>query len=545
MGKDYYKILGVDKSVSEAELKKAYRKQAQKWHPDKNPNNKEEATEKFKEVSEAFYVLSDTDKRKVYDQYGEEGLKNNAPPPGGPTGGAGPGFSSHQFNEQMAEDLFKNFFGGGDPFGGFGGFGGGGGGGPGSGFGGFGGGGGGGPGRGGFSFSSMGGGPGGGGAAFSSMDGMPGGGAQFQSSSGPGGVFQSMFSGPGGMQGMSSSSGRGGGSRRRTAEVDLKLTLQTMFSGLGGMQGMPSSSGRVGNSRRRTAEVDPKLTLQNAMEAGNGKSMPIQEVIKIDELARGLTKRLCITRNVLDAASRKSMPIQEVIEINELAKGLTKRLRITRNVLDAASGKSMPIQEVIEINVQAGWKDGTKITFEGKGDEDRPGVPGDLIFVIRELPSPPFTRQGDDLHIKLKLPLATALTGGVIAVPTLDNSPPFTRHGDDLHIRLKLPLATALNGGIIAVPTLDNREINYAFGLPLVMALTGGVVAVPALDNRSVNLRLDGVVSPGDIRNISNEGMPIRKEPGTKGKLVVKFEVEFPKNIPEANKHLIRQALAQ
>ena len=75
MGKDYYAILGVPKDADEAALKKAYKKQALKWHPDRNPDNKTAAEAKFKEVAEAYEVLSDKNKRAIYDQYGEEGLK--------------------------------------------------------------------------------------------------------------------------------------------------------------------------------------------------------------------------------------------------------------------------------------------------------------------------------------------------------------------------------------------------------------------------------------------------------------------------------------
>eukprot|EP00287_Rhodomonas_sp_CCMP768_P012092 CAMPEP_0196725918 /NCGR_PEP_ID=MMETSP1091-20130531/7324_1 /TAXON_ID=302021 /ORGANISM="Rhodomonas sp., Strain CCMP768" /LENGTH=74 /DNA_ID=CAMNT_0042068257 /DNA_START=1 /DNA_END=221 /DNA_ORIENTATION=+ len=74
MGKDYYAILGITKSATENEIKKAYKKSAMKWHPDKNPDNIQEAEKKFKEIAEAFDVLSDPQKRKVYDQFGEEGL---------------------------------------------------------------------------------------------------------------------------------------------------------------------------------------------------------------------------------------------------------------------------------------------------------------------------------------------------------------------------------------------------------------------------------------------------------------------------------------
>lgn len=73
--RDYYEVLGVDKSSDEAAIKKAYRKLAMQYHPDKNPDNKA-AEEKFKEASEAYEVLSDADKRQIYDQYGHAGIEN-------------------------------------------------------------------------------------------------------------------------------------------------------------------------------------------------------------------------------------------------------------------------------------------------------------------------------------------------------------------------------------------------------------------------------------------------------------------------------------
>lgn len=76
MGKDYYKILGVSRSATDDDLKKAYRKLALKYHPDKNKSP--DAEERFKEVAEAYEVLSDKKKREVYDQCGEEGLQGGA-----------------------------------------------------------------------------------------------------------------------------------------------------------------------------------------------------------------------------------------------------------------------------------------------------------------------------------------------------------------------------------------------------------------------------------------------------------------------------------
>jgi curved DNA-binding protein len=88
MAEDYYQILGVDKKASADDIKKAYRKLALKWHPDKNPNNKAASEEKFKKISEAYAVLSDTEKRQQYDNFG----------------------SSDQYRQHYSqEDIFRGF----------------------------------------------------------------------------------------------------------------------------------------------------------------------------------------------------------------------------------------------------------------------------------------------------------------------------------------------------------------------------------------------------------------------------------------------------
>ncbi|RID50770.1 hypothetical protein BRARA_H01477 [Brassica rapa] len=118
MGVDYYKALQVDRSANEDDLKKAYRKLTMKWHPDKNPNNKKDVESKFKQISEAY-------DRAVYDQYGEEGLKGNVPPPNAAGGASffssGDGPSPFKFNPRSADDLFAEIFGFSNPFGGGGG----------------------------------------------------------------------------------------------------------------------------------------------------------------------------------------------------------------------------------------------------------------------------------------------------------------------------------------------------------------------------------------------------------------------------------------
>lgn len=102
---DYYGTLGISKGASQDEIKKAYRKQALKYHPDKNPGDKD-AEQKFKEISEAYEVLSDEQKRQMYDQYGPDALKAGM---GGGPGGMGGGFSSME----EALHTFMNAFGGG------------------------------------------------------------------------------------------------------------------------------------------------------------------------------------------------------------------------------------------------------------------------------------------------------------------------------------------------------------------------------------------------------------------------------------------------
>ncbi|CAM8980056.1 unnamed protein product [Rhodiola kirilowii] len=134
MGVDYYNILKVNRNATEDDLRKSYRRLAMIWHPDKNPTKKSEAEAKFKQISEAYDVLTDPQKRKIYDLYGEEALKSGIVPPPPTSASSSSGMrngsqhtgTSYRFNPRDAEDIYSEVFGGSE-----GGGGGGGGGGPG------------------------------------------------------------------------------------------------------------------------------------------------------------------------------------------------------------------------------------------------------------------------------------------------------------------------------------------------------------------------------------------------------------------------------
>ena len=104
--RDYYEVLGIDRQATDQTIKSAYRKLAMQYHPDRNPENKQESEERFKEITEAYSVLADSQKRAAYDRFGHAGVSS--------TGGWSADFSSTIFSD--FEDLFGDFFG----FGGFG-----------------------------------------------------------------------------------------------------------------------------------------------------------------------------------------------------------------------------------------------------------------------------------------------------------------------------------------------------------------------------------------------------------------------------------------
>ncbi|KAF4555763.1 DnaJ C terminal domain-containing protein 4 [Elsinoe fawcettii] len=289
----FYEILGVAPDASESQLKSAYRKGALKHHPDKNAHNPE-AAEKFKELSEAYEVLSDPQKRQIYDQYGKEGLEQ------GGMGGGG----------MAAEDLFNSFFGGGG--------------------------------------------------------------------------FSNIFGG--GMGGMRDT----GPKKARTIHHVHKVSLEDIYKG----------------------KVS-KLALQKSVICSSCQG-------------RGGKEGAVKTCSGCNGAGMKTMMrqmgpmIQRFQTVCPDCQGEGEQIR-DKDRCKACHGKKTVVErKVLHVHVDKGVKSGTKLNFNGEGDQ-MPGVePGDVQFEIEQKPHARFQRRGDDLFFRAEIDLLTALAGGAIYIEHLD-----------------------------------------------------------------------------------------------------------------------------
>lgn len=272
MGKDYYKVLGIAKGATDEVIKKAYRKMALQYHPDKNKNPG--AEDKFKEVAEAYEVLSDKKKREVYDKYGEEGLK------GGMSGGGG-GAPGSNFTYTFHGDPRATF-------------------------------------------------------------------AQFFGTENP---FESFFSTSGGPSNMGMFFG--------DEEMDVDDPFLSAFG---------PGAGRGNNAFRSHSFTagSPRLGKQRAQDA------PIEHDL--------------------------------YVSLEDISLGCVKKMKIARKVI-GQDGRSKREEKVLTIHVKAGWKSGTKITFQREGDQRGNNIPADIVFIIRDKTHPHFKREGNNLMYTAQITL--------------------------------------------------------------------------------------------------------------------------------------------
>ena len=179
---------------------------------------------------------------------------------------------------------------------------------------------------------------------------------------------------------------------------------------------------------------------------------------------------------------RQDPPIECKVDLSleDLFHGCTKKMKISRRVLSPL-GTTSKEDKILTIDVKPGWKAGTKITYPREGDQSVGRIPSDVVFVIGEKPHRHFVRDGNNLKHKAKITLKQALCGGEIKVPKI-------------------------NGGHIALPLHD-------------------------------------IISPDTVEIIGGEGMPISKKPGTRGDLLVNFDIDFPRSLAPKNVKSLKQLL--
>ena len=161
------------------------------------------------------------------------------------------------------------------------------------------------------------------------------------------------------------------------------------------------------------------------------------------------------------------------VSLEELFSGCTKKMKISRKVLNP-DGTTTPQTKIVTVDVKQGWKAGTKITYPKEGDQAIGRTPADVVFVLQEKPHLYFSRQGNDLHHTVNLSLHHALCGGAVEIPTIG--------GDTVH------------------------------------------------------LPLTDIVTPQTEKRIPGHGMPLSKQPDTRGDMIVRFNIVFPKQLSSENR---------
>ncbi|CAH8357177.1 unnamed protein product [Eruca vesicaria subsp. sativa] len=250
----------------------------------------------------------------------------------------------------------------------------------------------------------------------------------------------------------------------------------------------PSSLSR--SCSQNTATTNPNLTMRSLSFIGRSKSssnktdsngfMPTL-MRSTTTVPRSLANPILYSSSSAKVAKPQATEKKLSCTLEELCNGCTKKIKIKRDVI-TTSGQLSEEEEMVEIKVKPGWKGGTKVTFEGKGNEAMGSVPADLTFVIVEKEHEVFKREGDDLEMVVEVSLLEALTGFELCV---------------------------------ALPDGDN-----------------------------MSLKIKDVIHPGYVTVIQGKGMPNPKEKGKqRGDLRVRFRIKFPQQLTDDQRAEIQSIL--
>ncbi|KAM1014621.1 hypothetical protein EV1_044100 [Malus domestica] len=259
--------------------------------------------------------------------------------------------------------------------------------------------------------------------------------------------------------------------RRSTSEIDIpSLTSRNMSRRHPSETEIPLPSPTAASAPTTPSPVSPSPTSQSSNASKSGPSDQPESLSR--SVSRRSTTPIVFSRTT---ARKKPLPIEKKLAftLEELCHGCVKKIKITRDVINNA-GIIVQEEETLKINVQPGWRKGTKITFEAKGDEKPGYLPADIVFLIDEKRHNLFKRSGRD----------------------------------DLEIAVEIPLADALGGCSFPVPLLGGDKMR---------------------------LSLDDIVNHGYEKVIPGQGMPKLKEPTKRGDLRITCLVNFPTQLSDEN----------
>ncbi|KAJ4896522.1 HSP40/DnaJ peptide-binding protein [Raphanus sativus] len=238
---------------------------------------------------------------------------------------------------------------------------------------------------------------------------------------------------------------------------------------------------------QNTATTNPNLTMRSLSFIGRNKTDSNGFVPTLmrstTTVPRSLANPILYSSSSAKVAKPQATEKKLSCTLEELCNGCTKKIKIKRDVI-TTSGQLSEEEETVEIKVKPGWKEGTKVTFEGKGNEAMGSVPADLTFVIVEKEHEVFKREGDDLEMEVEVSLLEALTG-----------------------------------------------FEFCVALP---------------DGDKMSLKIKDVIHPGYVTAIEGKGMPNTKEKGKKrGDLRVRFRTKFPQQLTDGQRAEIQSILQQ